>query len=149
MEMILRNTDYALRLMVGLARHGSQSAVSTRQLAGEQDVSYQLACKLMQRLSGAQLVQSSMGGKGGFRLRRAPEEVSLLEIITAIQGPICLNRCLVPNAICSHRRNCQTCGKLHELQEMIERYMARVSLQELLGDSGVGNEQHQRQLQFE
>jgi Rrf2 family iron-sulfur cluster assembly transcriptional regulator len=141
MEMILRNTDYALRLMVGLARHDGRRAVSTRQLAGEQDVSYQLACKLLQRLSGAQLVQSSMGGKGGFRLRRVPAEVSLLEIITAIQGPVCLNRCLLPKAVCSHRRDRRTCGKLHELQDMIERYMARVSLQELLGDCGVWNEQ--------
>jgi Rrf2 family iron-sulfur cluster assembly transcriptional regulator len=141
MEMILRNTDYALRLMVGLARHDGRRAVSTRQLADEQDVSYQLACKLLQRLSGAQLVQSSMGGKGGFRLRRVPADVSLLEIITAIQGPVCLNRCLLPKAVCSHRRDCRTCGKLHELQDMIERYMARVSLQELLGDSGVWNEQ--------
>lgn len=141
MEMILRNTDYALRLMVGLARHEGQSAVSTRQLAGEQDVSYQLACKLLQRLNGARLVQSSMGGQGGFRLRRAPAEVSLLEIITAIQGPICLNRCLLPKAACAHRRHCSTCGKLQELQEMIERHMARVSLQELLGEPGVWNEQ--------
>ena len=136
MEVILRNTDYALRLMVSLARHYDQPVVSTRQLAGEQDVSYQLACKLMQRLSGARLVESSMGWKGGFRLSRPPGSVSLLEIVTAIQGPVRLNRCLLPQGLCSRRHHCGTCAKLRELQEMIDRYMARVSLQELLDDSG-------------
>lgn len=141
MEVILRNTDYALRLMVSLARSRDRNVVSTRQLAGEQDVSYPLACKLMQKLSGARLVVSSMGGKGGYRLSRPAREVTLLEIITAIQGPVRLNRCLLPGVSCSRRHECFLCDKLHEAQDMIHRYMAGVTLQELLTGSDVTDEQ--------
>ncbi len=135
MDVLQHNTDYALRLMVSLARHYGPQVVSTRKLAGEEDVSYQLACKLMQRLSGARLVQSSMGWKGGFRLTRPPQSVSLLEIVTAIQGPVRLNRCLLPNVSCSRRRSCHMCHKLRELQEIIDQYLARVTLQELMDGS--------------
>ena len=137
MEVILRNTDYALRLMVSLARHHDQNVVSTRQLAGEQDVPYQLACKLMQKLSGARLVKSSMGGKGGYRLSRPADEVTLLEIITAIQGPVRLNRCLLPGVSCSRRNDCHMCDRLREVQDILHRYMAGVTLQELLTGSDV------------
>lgn len=141
MEVILRNTDYALRLMVSLARHDDQDVVSTRQLAGEQDVSYQLACKLMQKLSGARLVKSSMGGKGGYRLSRPAGAVTLLEIITAIQGPVRLNRCLLPGVSCSRRNDCHMCDRLREVQDILHRYMAGVTLQELLAGSDGTNQQ--------
>lgn len=57
--------------------------------------------------------------------------------MTAIQGPVHLNRCLVPQAVCARRDACQMCGPLHELQDIIDRYMARVTLQELLAGSDV------------
>jgi Rrf2 family protein len=139
MEVILRNTDYALRLMVSLAEHWDQHVVSTRQLAEEQDVSYPLACKLMQKLSGARLVRSAMGGKGGYRLSRPADEMTLLEIVTAIQGPVHVNRCLLPGAGCSRRHACCLCHKLHEVQNLMHRYMAGVTLQALLGDPEVAN----------
>ncbi|HOV77756.1 MAG TPA: Rrf2 family transcriptional regulator, partial [Sedimentisphaerales bacterium] len=68
MDILRRNTDYALRLMVSLARHGRDASISTRSLAQEQDVPYQLACKLMQQLHAGKLVESYMGARGGFRL---------------------------------------------------------------------------------
>jgi Rrf2 family protein len=70
MDILRRNTDYGLRLMVSLAQHYDGDTISTRVLAAEQEVSYQLACKLMQQLHEAKLVESLMGPKGGFRLSR-------------------------------------------------------------------------------
>ena len=79
MDILRRNTDYALRLMVSLAREYGKGALATRTLAEDEDVSYQLACKLMQRLHAAKLVESCMGPKGGFRLSRKPADISIRE----------------------------------------------------------------------
>ncbi|MCU0917685.1 MAG: Rrf2 family transcriptional regulator [Planctomycetes bacterium] len=131
MDILRRNTDYALRLMVGLARRGADASVSTRVLAQEQEVSYQLACKLMQQLHDAGLVQSSMGPKGGFRLGRAAAQISLLEIIEAVQGPVSVNRCLLNETCCPRQETCPVRVKMGELQQRMGEYLGGVTLADL------------------
>ena len=81
MDILRRNTDYALRLMVNLAGQEQDGSVSTRVLAEEEQVSYQLACKLMQQLHAGGFVESCMGPRGGFRLGRPAGQISILEVI--------------------------------------------------------------------
>jgi Rrf2 family protein len=138
MDILRRNTDYALRLMLGLARHRDKGAVATRFLAQEQEVSYELACKLMQQLHGARLVESCMGPKGGFRLSRAPADITLLEIIEVIQGPLKLNRCLLSEACCPRQEKCPVRLKMGELQDRMDDYLGSVTLEELAGSRGAG-----------
>ncbi|MBN1456281.1 MAG: Rrf2 family transcriptional regulator, partial [Sedimentisphaerales bacterium] len=62
MNIVKQNTDYALRAMIDLAGHyKGKTAVSVRELAGREDISYQFACKILQKLQRAGLVKSSMG----------------------------------------------------------------------------------------
>jgi len=138
MDILRRNTDYALRLMVGLMRHRDSGSVSTRLLAQEQGVSYELACKLMQQLHGAKLVESCMGPKGGFRLGREPGGITLLEIIEVIQGPLRLNRCLLSAAACPRQDECPVRKKMGELQGHMDEYLGGVNLEELAGSRGPG-----------
>jgi Rrf2 family iron-sulfur cluster assembly transcriptional regulator len=138
MDILRRNTDYALRLMVSLARREGKGSVSTRLLAQEQDVSYQLACKLMQQLHEARLVDSCMGPKGGFRLNRRPADISLLDIIEVVQGPLSLNRCLLEAGACPRTKVCPMRGKIGELQGRMGEYLGSVTLEELASSQGAG-----------
>ena len=131
MDILRRNTDYALRLMIGLAGRYESGAVSTRSLAQEQEVSYQLACKLMQKLHDARLVDSCMGPKGGFRLARAPGQISLLEVVEVIQGPVRLNRCLMSECACPRGAGCPVRAKITELQGHMEQYLRHVTIGDL------------------
>ena len=131
MDILRRNTDYALRLAINLASQAGDEALSTRVLAEAEDVSYQLACKLMQKLHAAGVVASDMGPKGGFRLKRAPEEISLVEIIEAIQGPLRLNRCVL-NGTCPRQGSCPVRAKIGQLQEQMDDYLRNVTLAELV-----------------
>lgn len=131
MDILRRNTDYALRLAVNLARHHGDGAVATRMLAEDEDVSYQLACKLMQKLHGAGLVQSDMGPRGGYRLSRSPEEIAILDVIEAVQGPLRLNRCLLRDGLCSRQGSCPVREKMQQLQEQMDGYLGSVTLGEL------------------
>ena len=131
MDILRRNTDYALRLAVNLAKHYGEATLSTRVLAEDEGVSYQLACKLMQKLHAAGLVESDMGPKGGFRLRRLPDEVSIGEVIEAIQGPLRLNRCLLSDGLCARQETCPVREKMRHLQEQMDGYLKGVTLGEL------------------
>jgi Rrf2 family protein len=136
MDILRRNTDYALRLMVGLAQQEDHGSVSTRALAEGQEVPYQLACKLMQRLHDARLVESCMGPKGGFRLRREAGRISLLEVVEAIQGPVTWSRCLLSRSACPRQQNCPVRARISELQGQMDQYLGSVTLGELIIDKG-------------
>ena len=131
MDVIRRNTDYAVRLMVNLARQYGKGPVSTRIAAGEEGVSYPLACKLMQKLHGARLIDSSMGPRGGFNLSRAPSEMTLLEVVEAIQGPVSLNRCLLSPDACSRQMTCSVRAKLAGVQETIAGGLGGITFEDL------------------
>ncbi|NIP28389.1 MAG: Rrf2 family transcriptional regulator [Phycisphaerae bacterium] len=131
MDVLRRNTDYALRAVVHLTSHYGNEPVSTRTIAFEEDISYQLACKLMQKLQKAGLVKSCMGPQGGFRLSREPAEISLIEVVEAIQGPIRLNRCLLGVDACTKQKECTLRARLVGLQESISGYLTDITLDEL------------------
>ena len=132
MDLVRRNTDYAVRLMVNLARNYRKGPVSTRTAAAEEDVPYQLACKLMQKMHNAKLLESSMGPKGGFHLSRDPSKISLLELIETIQGPISVNRCLSRTDSCQRQESCPVTAKLAKIQEYIFQYFGGLTLDQFV-----------------
>jgi len=131
MDILRRNTDYALRAVVNLSSNYGNEPVSNRTIAVEEDISYQLACKLMQKLQKAGLVKSCMGPKGGFQLSREPAKISVLEVVEAIQGPISLNRCLLGVDACPKQKGCTLRARLIGLQESIIDYLNGITLDEL------------------
>jgi Rrf2 family protein len=134
MDIIRRNTDYALRAMINLAGNLQNGPVSTRQIAEDEDISYQLACKLMQILQKKKLVKSSMGPTGGFELARQPSKINLLQIIEVVQGPLRLNRCLLSTDNCPRKPSCPVHKKMKLLQTYIQKSLRNITLSELLKD---------------
>jgi Rrf2 family protein len=136
MDILRRNTDYALRLVVHLAQGHGNGPLSTRTVAKAEEVPYQLACKLMQKLHAAGLVESNMGPTGGFALGRPPGEIAILDVIEAIQGPLRLNRCLLGDELCSRQGECPVRAKMRHLQKQMDDYLASVTLAELVQNRG-------------
>ena len=137
MNIVKQNTDYALRAMIHLAGEYGERAVSVRVLSAAGDISYQFACKIMQQLQGAKLVTSTMGPKGGYSLARAPSQINLLEVLSAMQGLPCVNSCILGTTGCSRKPKCVASTKMHELQNYVEKFLTDVTLDEFLdGCSG-------------
>jgi Rrf2 family protein len=132
MDVLRRNTDYALRIMVNLADRFNGEFISARQLAEDGNFSYQLGCKILQKLHKTGLVKSDMGPKGGFALSREPSTINLMEIITALQGGIRLNRCLYGGKGCEFECECEVHTKLTCLQLYIDGYLSGITLQEVI-----------------
>lgn len=149
MDVVRRNTDYAARLMVHLAKHYGNGPISTRAAAAEEQVPYQLACKLMQKLNNAKLVTSCMGPKGGFVLGAEPSKISLLEVVETIQGPISMNRCVLNEDACSRKTICAVREKLIDIQKNMTRGLAAITLDELTrrrrGNGNAGKRKRRKQ----
>ena len=83
-----RKTRYALGALVALARAPADRAVQVRQLAEQEGVPARFLEQIFQDLRRAGLVTGRRGPKGGFRLRRAAERITLLDVVRALEGPV-------------------------------------------------------------
>lgn len=133
MELIRRDTDYAMRLAGRLAReHAKGRAMSARVMSTEHKVPYPLTCKLLQKLTHAGFVESAMGAKGGFRLARSPETIAVSDIVEVIQGPICVNKCADGGFNCPMKCDCGMHPKMIELQKQIHEFLYSLNLSEFV-----------------
>jgi Rrf2 family protein len=132
MDIIRRNTDYALRMAVELAGRFADEPVATKEIAQRQDIPYQLACKLLQRLHNADIVRSAMGPAGGFKLKRDPSKITVRQVVETIQGPVRLNNC----KLCRLSRRCTISPELTRLQGKINKFLDGLSLRQLSAETG-------------
>ena len=133
MDVIRRNTDYAIRAMVFLASRRGDGVVTAAEIAEKEAIPYDLACKLLQKLHREKIVKSVMGAKGGFLLNKGASKISILEVIEAIQGPVSLNRCVIDTGFCSRKRSCPVSKNLAKLQKTMNNYLKSVKLNKLAG----------------
>ena len=102
---ITRQADYAVRAVLHLARTGDQRT-ATSMIAEEQHIPPSFLAKIISQLSIAGLLHTSRGARGGVTLAREAKDITLLEVIEAIDGPIQLNECVGDNGICSFEDSC-------------------------------------------
>jgi Rrf2 family protein len=103
---ITRQADYAARAILYLARVGKGERIATSQVAKEQKIPPSFLAKIISQLSIAGLLHTSRGARGGISLSRDPEQITLLEVIEAIDGPIQLNMCIERGGVCQYEENC-------------------------------------------
>jgi len=108
---ITRQADYALRAMIFLAQMEPNQRAATNQIADVQSIPPSFLAKIISQLSIAGLIHTSRGARGGVSLARPPEEISILEVVEAIDGPISLNECTQNPSACPFGDTCP----LHEL----------------------------------
>jgi Rrf2 family protein len=103
---ITRQADYAVRAVLYLARLGQEERAATSQVAQEQHIPPSFLAKIISQLSIAGLLHTSRGARGGVTLARGPKEITLLEVIEAIDGPIMLNECVGETGTCTFDDDC-------------------------------------------
>ncbi len=102
---ITRQADYAVRAVLHLARTGTQRT-ATSMIAEEQRIPPSFLAKIISQLSIAGLLHTSRGARGGVTLAREAKDITLLEVVEAIDGPIQLNECVGNNGTCSFEDDC-------------------------------------------
>ena len=103
---ITKQADYALRAMMYLAKIDDNTRSSTSQIAREQQIPSSFLAKIISQLSIAGLINTSRGARGGVTLARKPEEISVLEVVEAIDGPIVINDCTISPSSCPFGEDC-------------------------------------------
>jgi Rrf2 family protein len=95
-----------MRAVLYLAKLGPDRRAATSQIAEEQKIPPSFLAKIVSQLSVAGLLQTSRGARGGVSLARSPEDISFLEVVEAIDGPILLNECVTDSGSCAFGESC-------------------------------------------
>ena len=103
---IARQADYAVRAVHYLSQLEADQRAATSQIAENQHIPPSFLAKIISQLSIAGLIHTSRGARGGVSLARTPSEVSILEVVEAIDGPIALNECTAISGSCQFGDNC-------------------------------------------
>ncbi|MFT3837107.1 MAG: Rrf2 family transcriptional regulator [Myxococcaceae bacterium] len=90
---ISRRTEYGLRAMVYLASKPQSAVVPFREIAVRMDVPQDFLAKILKKLVKERLAVSSRGARGGYSLGRPATEISMLDVIEAVEGPVQVNLC--------------------------------------------------------
>ncbi len=90
---ITQEADYAIRAVLELALHSQEERIFSGEIARQQGIPGPFLTKILARLSAAGIVTAQRGVNGGIRLTRPAEQITLLQVVEAIDGPITLNRC--------------------------------------------------------
>lgn len=132
---ITRQADYAVRAVLYLSRMGNNQRAATSTVAQEQNIPPSFLAKIISQLSIAGLLHTSRGARGGVTLAREPKEITLLEVIEAIDGPIQLNECVGENATCTFDHDCPLRPVWCEAQEELVSRLKGTNFEQLLAQS--------------
>src|SRR2546430_1487396 len=126
-----RTADYGVRIMTRLAAAPEGTRMTVADLARDSNASVAFTGKILQRLGSARLVVSYRGFEGGFELARPAASISLLDIVSALDGPLCLNDCLPCGPGCDRRDSCFARDVWTRAQAALESVLGAQSLDRL------------------
>ena len=131
MLRVSRLTDYATVVMSCIAAHPT-SVLSTGQIASETQLELPTVSKLLKALMHASLVESFRGVNGGYRLARPATDISLAEIVEALEGPIGMTECSVSEGQCERESGCGVRHSWQRINSVLTNTLRGVMLAEML-----------------
>lgn len=130
---ITRQTDYAIRCVLYLAEHPNEVKV-VNEIARSKSIPKVFLAKILQKLSKAGIVRSYKGVKGGFELAKRPKDITLLDVIEAIDGPVAMNICAIDKRLCNMSNQCSVHPVWVQLRQDTERKLRKYSIDRLINN---------------
>lgn len=128
-------TDYGIVVMTYLAQEPGR-VHAANEVAAATLVAQPTVSKLLKGLSQAGLVMSLRGAKGGYRLSRRPEEISVAQVVDALEGPVALTECSSDSSHCVQESHCSVRGNFQRINSAIRGALDGISLAEMVRPMG-------------
>lgn len=123
-------TDYGTVVLAHLASDPS-TCVSAADLANVSGIALPTVSKLLKSLAKAELVLSTRGAQGGYRLARKPRDISATAVIDALEGPVSITECSASDSNCNYEHHCNVGNAWQRINVAIRRALDDISLADL------------------
>lgn len=134
MLKLTKKADYGLIALKHLAVNQSRGSCSAKDIAESYGIPVPLLSKILQKLVRAGYLRSEHGANGGYQLLRDPREITALEVIRTIDGPIFLTSCFTEHGMCSHSERCNVREPLRKVHEGILRLLSSITISDMSRD---------------
>jgi len=135
MLRLSKKADYALIAMKHLALRGDRGSSSAREIAESYDIPIELMAKVLQRLVRRGLLVSQQGTRGGYQLGRGPSQISVADVIQALEGPVTVTACsTTDDGQCEQFAKCNVRDPLWRVRERILSALGECTIAELAAD---------------
>lgn len=126
-------TDYAFRAVYFLAGLPKGQLVEAKVIAETEKIPMRFLLKILRSLAAAGIVASYRGASGGYTLAREPGEITMKDVVEAVEGPIVLNRCLIDPAECNknHSAHCPMHQALFSIRQTLNQELAKFNFADL------------------
>jgi len=133
MLKINRQTDYAVRVVLSLAKRGEGIRISTAEIQGEMLIPKALMTRIVAQLANRGLINTYPGRDGGLMLPCPASQITLKDVVEAFEGPILLSECMQAKGEddCPFRSNCPVRSKWGRVQVAMLREMAAITFEDL------------------
>ncbi len=142
---ITRQADYAVRAVLHVARLPNGTRAPTSTIAQEQGIPLPFLAKIISQLAVAGIVDAMRGASGGVRLARSPGDITMLDVIQVIDGPVALNRCVVGADSCPYSPSCPMHEVWCDVQAELVQRLSKTTFAELAARAGVLSRQRAAQ----
>jgi len=132
MFRLSRITDYGIVLMAHIAEQEEGTLNSARDVADKTQLPLPVVSKILKSLTREGLLRSHRGSKGGYSLRRAANEITVPELITALDGPIRLTECASHTGACAKEPSCHVREPWQRINAAVEDALAHITLADLI-----------------
>ncbi|MBZ4642691.1 MAG: transcriptional regulator, BadM/Rrf2 family [Deferribacteraceae bacterium] len=129
---ITRAGDYALNVMVYIGSQEKNKLFMRNELSEICGIPDSFLGKILQSLAREGILYSERGKKGGFKLLRDPSEITLYEIIKAVEGDIKINDCLVDSNFCAGLSNCNIHSVLNKIRDSFIEELKKYTLENII-----------------
>jgi FeS assembly SUF system regulator len=132
---ISRLTDYGIVVMAHLAECADDDSHNARELAERTQLPAPVVSKILKSLTRAGLLISQRGSKGGYSLARTPGEISVVEMITALEGPVGITECTLHPGVCAQESSCQVRDPWQRINSAVHAALEKITLADLANPS--------------
>jgi Rrf2 family protein len=138
MLRLSKKSDYALMSVKHLAMRADGGSASAREISEAYAIPLELLAKILQRLVRARLLVSVQGTRGGYRLGRPAAQISVADVIQAVDGPVTVTACSPDDHACGQYTTCSIRDPLWKIKNRILEMLTTVSVAELAADQPSG-----------
>jgi len=135
MLKLSKKADYGLIALKHLAMHDGDGSFSASDIAEVYRISTPLMAKVLQRLAKDGIVAARHGSSGGYTLARHPSQISALDVIKAIDGPLFITSCFTSHGECDVHDTCSIREPLRRVNDSILDVLAKVTISHLAGEA--------------
>ncbi len=122
-----RKADYALRAVMHFAGLPKGKLASIGEVAKTQEIPREFLAKILKDLTWANILVSYQGVTGGYRLAKPAKDVTFLDVIVAMDGPVTLNLCVSQEKSCTHTKDCKMRGFWLKQQDELIKTLTRAN----------------------